>query len=56
MGARSASWGTLVAQKGWEDVPDEYKGRDTVLVADVPYEAHPCNELAPEFQPGAPPR
>jgi hypothetical protein len=35
---------------------DEYKGSDTVLVADVPYEAHPCNELAPEFQPGAPPR
>jgi hypothetical protein len=35
---------------------DEYKGRDLVLVADVPYEAHPCNELAPEFQPGAPPR
>jgi hypothetical protein len=28
---------------------DEYKGSDQVLVADVPYEAHPCNELAPEF-------
>jgi hypothetical protein len=28
---------------------DEYVGSDTVLVADVPYEAHPCNELAPEF-------
>jgi hypothetical protein len=27
----------------------EYVGSDTVLVADVPYEAHPCNELAPEF-------
>jgi hypothetical protein len=25
-----------------------------VLVADVPYEAHPCNELAPEFAEGAP--
>jgi hypothetical protein len=33
----------------------EYVGSDTVLVADVPYEAHPCNELAPEFAPdGAP--
>jgi hypothetical protein len=33
----------------------EYVGSDTVLVADVPYEAHPCNELAPEFaQDGAP--
>ena len=31
---------------------DEYKGSDQVLVADVPYEAHPCNELAPEFQQG----
>jgi hypothetical protein len=29
---------------------DEYKGRDQVLVADVPYEAHRCSELAPEFQ------
>jgi hypothetical protein len=27
----------------------EYVGSDTVLVADVQYEAHPCNELAPEF-------
>ena len=27
-----------------------------VLVADVPYEAHPCNELAPEFKQGAAPR
>ena len=35
---------------------DEYKGSDRVLVADVPYEAHRCSELAPEFQPGAPPR
>jgi hypothetical protein len=35
---------------------DEYKGRDQVLVADVPYEPHPCKELAPEFLPGAPPR
>ena len=31
---------------------DQYVGRDQVLVADVPYEAHPCNELTPEFQPG----
>jgi hypothetical protein len=31
---------------------DEYRGSDQVLVADVPYEAHPCNELAPEFQQG----
>src|SRR6266571_258406 len=23
----SITWGTLIAQKGWEDVPDEYKGR-----------------------------
>jgi hypothetical protein len=23
----SIIWGTLVAQKGWDDVPDEYKGR-----------------------------
>jgi uncharacterized protein DUF6152 len=35
---------------------NEYKGSDTVLVADVPYEAHRCSELAPEFRPGAPPR
>jgi hypothetical protein len=35
---------------------DEYKGSDKVLIADVPYEAHRCAELAPEFQPGAPPR
>jgi hypothetical protein len=28
---------------------DQYVGSDTVLVADVPYEAHPCDELAPEF-------
>ena len=27
----------------------QYAGSDTVLVADVPYEAHPCDELAPEF-------
>jgi hypothetical protein len=32
---------------------DQYKGSDTVLVADVPYVAHPCDELAPEFLPGA---
>ena len=31
---------------------DEYTGSDTVLVADVPYEPHPCNELTFEFQPG----
>jgi hypothetical protein len=35
---------------------DRYVGRDQVLVADVPYEAHPCDELAPEFLPGAAPR
>jgi hypothetical protein len=29
----------------------QYAGSDTVLVADVPYEAHPCDELAPEFIP-----
>jgi hypothetical protein len=28
---------------------DQYIGSDTVLVADVPYVAHPCDELAPEF-------
>jgi hypothetical protein len=33
----------------------EYVGSDTVLVADVPYEAHPCNELAPEFAEGGAP-
>jgi hypothetical protein len=27
----------------------EYAGSDTVLVADVPYEPHPCDELTPEF-------
>ena len=30
---------------------DQYVGSDTVLVADVPYEAHPCDELTYEFQP-----
>jgi hypothetical protein len=29
---------------------DQYIGSDTVLVADVPYVAHPCDELAPEFR------
>jgi hypothetical protein len=29
---------------------DQYRGSDRVLVADVPYVAHPCNELTPEFQ------
>ena len=29
---------------------DTYFGSDTVLVADVPYEPHPCNELTPEFR------
>jgi hypothetical protein len=28
---------------------DQYRGSDQVLVADVPYVAHPCNELTPEF-------
>jgi hypothetical protein len=32
---------------------DQYKGADQVLVADVPYVAHPCDELAPEFLDGA---
>jgi hypothetical protein len=31
---------------------DQYIGSDTVLVADVPYEAHPCDELTPEFNGG----
>jgi hypothetical protein len=30
---------------------DKYVGSDTVLVADVPYEPHPCSELTPEFRP-----
>ena len=30
---------------------DQYVGSDTVLVADVPYVAHPCDELAFEFIP-----
>ena len=30
---------------------DRYVGSDKVLVADVPYVAHPCDELAPEFIP-----
>ena len=30
---------------------DKYSGSDTVLVADVPYEPHPCSELTPEFRP-----
>jgi hypothetical protein len=30
---------------------DRYVGSDTVLVADVPYVAHPCDELAYEFIP-----
>jgi hypothetical protein len=34
---------------------DRYVGSDTVLVADVPYEAHPCDELAFEFIPGQQP-
>jgi hypothetical protein len=28
----------------------QYIGSDTVLVSDVPYVAHPCDELAPEFR------
>jgi hypothetical protein len=35
---------------------DRYVGSDTVLVADVPYEPHPCDELTPEFLPGAAPK
>jgi hypothetical protein len=31
---------------------DKYIGSDTVLVADVPYVAHPCDELTFEFLPG----
>ena len=30
---------------------DQYVGYDIVLPSDVPYVAHPCNELAPEFVP-----
>jgi hypothetical protein len=30
---------------------DQYVGYDVVLVADVPYIAHPCDELAYEFMP-----
>jgi hypothetical protein len=33
----------------------QYEGADTLLVADVPYEPHPCNELTPEFRAGARP-
>jgi hypothetical protein len=29
---------------------DKYVGSDTVLVADVPYEPHPCSELTYEFR------
>jgi len=29
---------------------DEYKGTDTLLVADVPYENHGCSELTYEFK------
>jgi hypothetical protein len=32
---------------------DQYKGSDQVLVADVPYVAHRCDELTPEFLDGA---
>jgi hypothetical protein len=35
---------------------DKYIGSDTVLVADVPYEPHPCSELTYEFRDGQPPR
>lgn len=31
---------------------DQYVGFDIVHLSDVPYVAHPCNELAPEFIPG----
>jgi hypothetical protein len=34
---------------------DQYKGSDTVLVADVPFVAHPCSELTPEFRSADPP-
>jgi hypothetical protein len=34
---------------------DRYVGRDQLLVADVPYVAHPCNELTPEFRGAAEP-
>jgi hypothetical protein len=34
---------------------DRYVGSDTVLVADVPYVAHPCDELTPEFLRGRQP-
>ena len=31
---------------------DQYRGSDQVLVSDVPYVAHRCDELAPEFLQG----
>ena len=31
---------------------DRYVGSDTLQVADVPYVAHPCNELTYEFRAG----
>ena len=33
---------------------DRYVGFDVVLPSDVPYVAHPCSELAPEFVPQGP--
>ena len=30
---------------------DQYVGSDTVLLSDVPYVAHSCDELAFEFRP-----
>lgn len=33
----------------------QYKGSDTVLVSDVPWVPHPCEELAPEFIEGQAP-
>jgi len=31
---------------------DQYVGSDVMLVSEVPYVAHRCDELAPEFQSG----
>jgi hypothetical protein len=49
----SETW-TLTREYVAEDpvyFTDQYVGSDTVLVADVPYVAHHCDELAPEFIP-----
>lgn len=54
-GARTNSLGFERAFVAQDPVyfTDRYEGSDTVLVADVPYEAHPCDELTFEFQDAA---